>query len=221
MVHVFAQGNYPITVIVVLRRDGNASFLTECIFLRTYLNNLFSFLFLVMNYDQNDNQITAPGSQVRKQNEWNPVNPRNLNFYQQSMHQTHQDSHHFQNAPLLNEEADSSSSISANFGASQKQIFLPISSTIEFINELSPKLDYDILPVVEPSNNFDNGRSAFSDIEKRQNSQMKKIYYPNGGRVQTKTVVFEPSMQESRGVISVVEPPELDSARIRNWKPLF
>ena len=174
-----------------------------------------------MNYDQNDIQITAQGSQVEKQNKWNPVDPRSLYFHQQSMHPTNQDRHHFLSAPVLNEEADSSSSVSANFGASQQQIFLPISSTVEFINELRPKLDYDILPVVEPSNNFDNERNAFSDIEKRQNSLMKKIYYPNGGRVQTKTVVFEPSMQESRGVISVVEPPELDSARIRNWKPLF
>ena len=133
------------------------------------------------------------------------------------MHQTYQDS---LNASPLIHRADSSSSINANFGASKKQIILPISSMFKF-TELRPKLGYQNSRIDQPDYSFDNGRNVVSDLEEGQESQWKKIYPQNAGRVQIRTVDFEPSIQGNRGLISEISPPDLDIEKIRSWNPLY
>ena len=177
----------------------------------------FSFLFSVMNHDQNNNQIARNELQEIKQSGWSPVEQKILHLPQLSMHQTYQDS---LNASPVIHRADSSSSINAHFGAREKQIVLPISSMFEF-TELRPKLGYQNSRIDQPNYSFDNGRNVVSDLEEGQESQWKKFHPPKVGRVQIRTVDFEPSIEGNRGLISEVNPPNLDIEKIRSWKPLY
>ena len=176
----------------------------------------FSFLFPVMNHDQNNNQIARNELQEIKQSGWSPVEQKILHLPQLSMHQTYQDS---LNASPLIHRADSSSSINDYFSPSEKQILLPISSMFGF-TEFRPKLGYKNLPIDQPNHSFDK-KDMVNDFKEINHSQWRKVHHPNVQRVRIRTVEFEPSTKGNGGLITEVEPPQLGIDKIKSWRPLY
>ena len=172
-----------------------------------------------MSQDQNHNKFPRNGLKVAKETEWSPIGQTSSGFWLDPNHQTYQHTPLFPSSPLI-EIFSPSSSTEAHFKMDEEQILLPMSSVLKS-NYFRAPLDNE--PTSKATSNYllDDKRNVDSDFKIRQESQWKGIHYSNTKSAQIPNLAFAPSMQDHRGVISEVEPPQLAKERMRNWNEFY
>jgi len=218
---MFLQKEITITIIIIAScRDENASYFNKVhLFQRLTKKKLFSFLFTVMNHDQSHNQLPGNGLEVAKQMQKSPLRQNRTGVWVHSNHPDHQHATHFPTTSLI-EISDPSNDITAYFDMNDEHRFLPMSPESNF-NRFKSTPDTESTPQVKTNYFFNDEKTLATDYKVRMNSQWKGIDYPKTRGAQRKNVVFSPSIKGYQGVISEVEPPQLDSERMKSWNKLY
>lgn len=172
-----------------------------------------------MNHHQSHNQLPVNGLEIAKQMEQRPIEHQRTGFWVHSNHPAYQHATFFPSASLIKISAPSSD-IKAHFEMNEQHRFLPMSA-VSNLNSFKLTRDTELMPKVKTNYFFNDAKTVATDYKVRMDSQWKGIHYPNSRSAQRKNVVFAPSIQGYQGVISEVEPPQLDSERMKSWNELY